>query len=61
MYHVPMGNTSALVEAVREADRNPIDGRGLPEEMWMKSLMGRVKQLVEDTDWEERARVEKLL
>ncbi|KAG8854595.1 hypothetical protein FRB96_007465 [Tulasnella sp. 330] len=61
VYHVPMGNTSALVAAVREADQNPIRGRGLPQEMWMESLMERVKELVEVTDWEERAREEKLL
>ncbi|KAG8993905.1 hypothetical protein FRB94_013077 [Tulasnella sp. JGI-2019a] len=60
VYHVPMGNTSELVKAVREAVRSPIQGRGLPEEFWMDSLMARVKGMVEDTDWGDRARRENL-
>lgn len=54
VYHVPRRNVTALNEALLAAKANPI-GRSLPEKYKMTSLMQRVKDLVEDTDWEALA------
>jgi len=55
VYHVPIGDVKALVEAVKAAQQNPLLETSLPEDYLMRSLMKRVKMLVEDTDWEKLA------
>ncbi|KAG9009926.1 hypothetical protein FRB90_008066 [Tulasnella sp. 427] len=57
VYHIPRRNVTALSEALLAAKANPI-GRSLPEKYKMASLMQRVKNLVEDTDWEALAWME---
>jgi len=55
VYHVPIGDVGELVKAVKAAQQNPLLETSLPEDYLMRSLMKRVKMLVEDTDWEKLA------
>lgn len=57
VYHVKKGDVAGLIGALKAAKENPINGRALPEEYTMASLMERVRLLVE-SDWEGRARRE---